>query len=152
MAASPDGTVNKPGLTEAATPDTASEQLQHHPVVGDFRGGYDGFYRVVCLVHILDDALGDFFRHIGFRRDRGDGAVVVVDGIKQIADVSKKLSIMISDQNTTMRQAEEGVGQISEVVQNNSATAQETSATSEELSAQAVTLDELVGQFTLMDE
>ncbi|MCI8281132.1 MAG: methyl-accepting chemotaxis protein [Lachnospiraceae bacterium] len=77
---------------------------------------------------------------------------VVVDGIKQIADVSKKLSIMISDQNTTMRQAEEGVGQISEVVQNNSATAQETSATSEELSAQAVTLDELVGQFTLLDE
>ena len=77
---------------------------------------------------------------------------IVVDGIKQIAEVSKKLSIMIGDQNETMRQAEQGVSQISEVVQNNSATAQETSATSEELSAQAVTLDELVGQFTLMDQ
>lgn len=77
---------------------------------------------------------------------------IVVDGIKQIAEVSKNLSIMIGDQNETMRQAEQGVGQISEVVQNNSATAQETSATSEELSAQAVTLDELVGQFKLMDE
>ncbi len=77
---------------------------------------------------------------------------IVVDGIKQIADVSKKLSIMIGDQNETMRQAEQGVSQISEVVQNNSATAEETSATSEQLSAQAVTLDELVGQFTLMNE
>ena len=77
---------------------------------------------------------------------------IVVDGIKQIAEVSKKLSIMIGDQNETMRQAEQGVSQISEVVQNNSATAEETSATSQELSAQAVTLDELVGQFKLMEE
>lgn len=77
---------------------------------------------------------------------------IVVDGIKQIAEVSKKLSIMIGDQNETMRQAEQGVTQISEVVQNNSATAEETSATSEELSAQAMTLDELVGQFKLMDQ
>ncbi len=76
---------------------------------------------------------------------------IVVDGIKQIAEVSKKLSIMIGDQNETMRQAEQGVSQISEVVQNNSATAEETSATSQELSAQAVTLDELVSQFKLMD-
>ena len=37
-------------------------------------------------------------------------------------------------------------------MQNNSATAEETSATSQELSAQAVTLDELVGQFKLMEE
>ena len=77
---------------------------------------------------------------------------IVVDGIKQIAEVSKKLSIMIGDQNETMRQAEQGVSQISEVVQNNSATAEETSATSEELAAQADTLDEIVGQFRLMNE
>lgn len=77
---------------------------------------------------------------------------VVVDGIKQIADVSKQLSIMISDQSETMRQAEQGVSQISDVVQNNSAAAEESSATSEELSAQASTLDELVSQFTFLEE
>lgn len=77
---------------------------------------------------------------------------IVVDGIKQIADVSKSLSVMMGDQTVTMRQAEQGVNQISEVVQNNSAAAEESSATSEELSAQAVTLDELVGQFLLADE
>ena len=38
---------------------------------------------------------------------------IVVDGIKQIADGSKSLSIMIGDQSETMRQAEQGVSQIS---------------------------------------
>ena len=51
-----------------------------------------------------------------------------------------------------MRQAEQGVNQISDVVQNNSAAAEESSATSEELSAQATTLDDLVGQFTFMED
>ena len=73
----------------------------------------------------------------------------VVDGIKQIADFSKDLKIMIEDQTESMRQAEVGVNQISEVIQNNAATAQEASATGQELSAQAITLDELVGQFKL---
>ena len=73
----------------------------------------------------------------------------VVEGIKQIADFSKSLKIMVEDQAEAMRQAEIGVNQISEVVQSNAATAQEASATSEELSAQATMLDELVGRFVL---
>ncbi|MCX4350646.1 MAG: methyl-accepting chemotaxis protein [Lachnospiraceae bacterium] len=73
----------------------------------------------------------------------------VVEGIKQIADFSKSLKVMVGDQTEAMRQAEIGVNQISEVVQSNAATAQEASATSEELSAQATMLDELVGRFVL---
>ena len=76
----------------------------------------------------------------------------VVSGIKQIAESSKDLSVMVITQAETMRQAEQGISQISEVVQNNSAAAQESSATSEQLSAQAATLDELVGQFILNDK
>ncbi len=76
----------------------------------------------------------------------------VVSGIKQIAESSKELSVMVITQAETMRQAEQGVSQISEVVQSNSAAAQQSSATSEELSAQAATLDELVGQFVLKEE
>ncbi|MDE6204354.1 MAG: MCP four helix bundle domain-containing protein [Lachnospiraceae bacterium] len=74
---------------------------------------------------------------------------LVVDGIKHMASSSKEISVMAGDQAETMRQAEQGVSQISEVVQSNSATAEEASATSEELSAQAITLDELVSQFVL---
>lgn len=73
----------------------------------------------------------------------------VVDGIKQIADFSKNLKVMVEGQTEAMRQAEIGVNQISEVVQSNAATAEEASATSEELSAQATILDNLVGQFVL---
>ncbi len=73
----------------------------------------------------------------------------VVEGIKQIADFSKNLKVMVGDQTEAMRQAEIEVNQISEVVQSNAATAEEASATSEELSAQATMLDELVGRFVL---
>lgn len=73
----------------------------------------------------------------------------VVEGIKEIADFSKDLKVMVEDQTEAMRQAEKGVNQISEVVQSNAATAEQASATSEELSAQAIILDELVGQFEL---
>ncbi|MCM1542184.1 MAG: methyl-accepting chemotaxis protein [Blautia sp.] len=75
----------------------------------------------------------------------------VVVGIKEIAEFSKDLKVMVQDQSEAMRQAEIGVNQISEVVQSNAATAQEASATSQELSAQAIILDELVGQFKLAE-
>lgn len=85
--------------------------------------------------------------------ERASGSIDnVVSGIKQIAESSKNLSVMVITQADTMRQAEQGISQISEVVQNNSATAEESSATSQQLSAQAATLDELVGQFTLYDK
>ena len=73
----------------------------------------------------------------------------VVEGIKEIAEDSKVLSEQSAQQAKAMEQAEAGVNQISEVVQSNSAAAQESSATSEELSAQAISLNELVGQFIL---
>lgn len=74
---------------------------------------------------------------------------IVVEGIGKIASSSKAVSSTSADQATAMKQAEQGVNQISEVVQSNSATAEESSATSEQLSAQAICLDELIGKFNL---
>ncbi len=73
----------------------------------------------------------------------------IVQGIKQIADFSRGLKIMMEEQAGAMLKAEQGINQISGVVQSNAATAQEASATSEELSAQATMLDQLVKQFEL---
>ncbi len=82
--------------------------------------------------------------------ERASGAIQdVVDGIKQIADFSKNLKIMVEDQAEAMRQAEIGVNKISEVVQSNAATAEEAAATSEELSSQSLVLDDLIGHFIL---
>lgn len=75
----------------------------------------------------------------------------VVQGINDIADVSKQLSENSNVQIAAMREAEKGIDQISEVVQSNSAASEECSATSEELSAQAEAMNELISQFTLRD-
>lgn len=76
----------------------------------------------------------------------------VVVGIKEIAEVSAELSRNSSEQALAMEQAEIGVSQIADVVQSNSATAQETSATSQQLSAQAISLNQLIENFTLREE
>ncbi len=76
----------------------------------------------------------------------------VVEGIKEIADFSKDLKVIMEEQTEEMRRAEQGVNQISGVIQSNAATAQQASATSQELSAQASMLDDLVGQFELVKE
>lgn len=82
--------------------------------------------------------------------DHASSAIeAVVEGIKQIADFSKNLKVMMEEQAEAMRQAEQGVNQISGVVESNAATAEQASATSQELSAQATMLDGLVGQFDL---
>jgi len=73
----------------------------------------------------------------------------VLEGIELIANSSKSISEMATEQAEAMKQAELGINQISEVVQSNSATAEESSATSEELSAQAITLDSLISKFQL---
>lgn len=73
----------------------------------------------------------------------------VVEGIRKVASSSKELSVLSSNQAATMREAEQGVNQISDVIQTNAAVAQESSATSQQLSAQAASLDALIAKFEL---
>ena len=73
----------------------------------------------------------------------------VINGMKEVADSSQKLSEIAEEQAKAMEQAEAGINQISDVVQSNSANAEETSSTSEQLSAQAETMNELISKFIL---
>lgn len=73
----------------------------------------------------------------------------VIEGLNQLAQGAEASSANSVQQADMMGQLELGVEQISEVVQGNSAIAQEVAATSEELSAQAISLDNMVGQFKL---
>lgn len=73
----------------------------------------------------------------------------VIEGLNQLARGAEASSKNSAQQAEMMEQLELGVEQISEVVQGNSAIAQEVAATSEELSAQAISLDNMVGQFKL---
>lgn len=73
----------------------------------------------------------------------------VVEGVREVADSSKELSVASMSQAATMKEAEAGVNQISDVIQTNAAVAEESSATSQELSTQAAALDALIAKFTL---
>jgi methyl-accepting chemotaxis protein len=73
----------------------------------------------------------------------------VVEGIEFLSNVSKDASESSYSQVNTMKEVEQGIEQISAVVQNNSASAEETSATGEELALQATTLKQLTQQFVL---
>lgn len=73
----------------------------------------------------------------------------VIEGIKETAEFSKNLKVMMETQTESMKRVESGINVISEVIQSNAATAEESAATSEELSAQASVLDELIGHFVL---
>lgn len=81
-----------------------------------------------------------------------ESLAIVVEGIRKVADSSKELSTISSNQMATMKEAELGVDQISDVIQTNAAVAEESSATSEELSAQAISLDELIAKFELPEK
>ncbi len=76
----------------------------------------------------------------------------VVDGIRTVATSSHEVSIVSENQAATMKEAEIGINQISDVIQTNAALAQEASATSQELSAQAATLDSLIAKFKIPKE
>ena len=67
----------------------------------------------------------------------------MVSSIDQISSVS-------NEQAEAVEQVNDGISQISTVVQSNSATAEQSAAASEELSAEAGNLKQLVEQFTLI--
>ena len=76
----------------------------------------------------------------------------VMQGIKELALASRDSRETSADQAATMEQVQQGILQITDVVQSNSASAEETSATSEELSAQSENLKAMVDQFRLLEE
>lgn len=75
----------------------------------------------------------------------------IIEGIEGIVTSIGNVADSTSMQAEAISQINLGVEQISTVVQTNSATAEQSSATSQELSAQAVSLNQLVGQFDLRE-
>ena len=90
LAAVADRAVHIPRLTEPAAPDAAPEQLQHHPILHDLRGGDNGLSGEKGLVHIVDDTLGDHRRSALQRRDLRHGAVVMIRHLVQAGDVDAR--------------------------------------------------------------
>lgn len=75
----------------------------------------------------------------------------ILEAMNGFADVAKTSSTNSNEQADMLKQIEQGIEQISGVIQSNSASAEETSATSQELSAQSEGLKNLVGKFKLAE-
>lgn len=73
----------------------------------------------------------------------------VVDELDGIIQEVANIRTSSDKQAEEVQEIARGVEHINDVIQTNSATAEENSATSQELSAEAVTLNELVNEFTL---
>ena len=73
----------------------------------------------------------------------------IVDGINRSTGIIEKIAIESDEQSAAIEQLNEGIGQVSQVVQLNSATAQESAASSKKMSGQSAMLEELIAQFKL---
>ncbi len=72
-----------------------------------------------------------------------------MQGLDEILLVISDVRMASDKQAVAIKNIEQGVAQITSVVENNSAAAEESSATSEELSAQSESLNSLVNRFQL---
>lgn len=76
----------------------------------------------------------------------------VVDGVRVVEKSINNIAEESEEQSRFVVQVNQGILDISEIVQVNSATAQESAAASEELSAQALLLKELIGRFRIKED
>ncbi|WP_124064916.1 methyl-accepting chemotaxis protein [Clostridium sp. E02] len=76
----------------------------------------------------------------------------VAEKSKLVEQIIKEIENASSQQVVAIEEINQGLTQVSSVVQTNAATAEESSASSEELAAQSVTLQQEVSKFKLMDE
>lgn len=81
-----------------------------------------------------------------------EAIMAVIGGMQSLADATREISKKSVAQAESVRHLEQGISQITEVIQNNSAAAQQASATSQELSAQSDSLKNLVEQFQLKEQ
>ena len=76
----------------------------------------------------------------------------VLANMESFAGMASGAAEASKEQAEMLKQIEIGIEQITEVVESNSAAAEETSAVSEELSAQAISLEQMISQFVLVEE
>lgn len=79
--------------------------------------------------------------------ETSDALHSIKEGVGQVASLVSEIASASAKQNSSLQMLNQGVIQVSNVVQTNSATAEESASASVELSAQAEILREAVGQF-----
>lgn len=84
---------------------------------------------------------------IAVRTDEALGNIV--SGVDNVSAIISEIHIASSEQAVAISLINDGVGQMSEIVQNNSATSEENAAAAEELQSQSELLKDMIGIFKL---
>lgn len=104
---------------------------------------------VVDTRRLIEDTITEINEGDRIVKETNESLKTLIAGLQKIVDEVELVGEASGQQAEMMQELNNGIEQISNVIQSNSAAAQQSSATSEELSAQAITLNDLVGQFTL---
>jgi len=99
--------------------------------------------------HLLEANRAEVVQGNTVTAETADSLNKVMQELDYIIEEVANIRTASDHQAVSVKEIEEGVKKIGNVIQNNSAASQEASATSEELSAEADSLDELVGRFRL---
>lgn len=86
-----------------------------------------------------------------FANQTAEKLEIIAQNVEKSAAIVSEIATASETQAAAIAQIDQGLEQVSSVVQTNSATAEESAASSEELSGQADMLTQMVGKFTLRD-
>ena len=78
-----------------------------------------------------------------------EALMIIMNNVSEVADIVSSIAKASSEQKLALEQIDQGVLQVSQVVQANSATSEEAASASEQLNAQAARLRETSDQFRL---
>lgn len=98
---------------------------------------------------LIESSLKSVENGVRIANETASSLTDVVAGSLEMANMITLISKATSEQSALISQINQGVDQISVVVQTNSATSEESAAASEELNSQAATLSQLMARFTL---
>ena len=76
----------------------------------------------------------------------------IVDGVSSVAELVDQISLASKEQAMGIQQINQGIVQVSQVMEANTATSQESASASEELSDQAALLKEQIAKFQLQSD
>jgi methyl-accepting chemotaxis protein len=83
--------------------------------------------------------------------DTAEALNKIVSEVEAVTNLINSIAVATNEQAAGIDQINQGIMQVSDVVQNNSSTSEEGAAASEELSSQAIILKEMVGKYKLKD-
>lgn len=98
---------------------------------------------------LVQDSVQKVQEGAGLVNQSGQQLDEIVNSVKKVADIISEIAAAAQEQAEGIEQVNKAVMQMDEITQQNAALVEEASTTSESMHQQALTLQDLVGQFTL---